>query len=74
MQGGVRRGRILDLVYRLWVCRRRFDGVDTRDDKFLQVAVHGRADLIVTGDADLLALDPFLEIGILAPADYLNRQ
>ena len=45
---------------------------DPRDDKFLEVAVHGRADLIVTGDEDLLALNPFRGIAILAPAAYLE--
>jgi putative PIN family toxin of toxin-antitoxin system len=45
---------------------------DPRDDKFLEVAVHGRADLIVTGDADLLALHPFQGIAILSPAAYLQ--
>jgi putative PIN family toxin of toxin-antitoxin system len=44
---------------------------DPKDDKFLEVAVHGRADAIVTGDADLLALHPFRGIAILTPADYL---
>lgn len=47
---------------------------DPRDDKFLDVAVHGRADVIVTGDADLLALHPFRGIEILSPADYLDRK
>jgi uncharacterized protein len=47
---------------------------DPRDDKFLEVAVHGRADVIVTGDRDLLALHPFLGIDILTPADYLKRK
>lgn len=47
---------------------------DSRDDKFLEVAVHGRADLILTGDQDLLALDPFHGIRILTPADYLARE
>jgi uncharacterized protein len=45
---------------------------DPRDDKFLEVAVHGMADLIVTGDADLLALNPFRGIAILSPAAYLE--
>ena len=44
---------------------------DPRDDKFLEVAVHGRANAIVTGDADLLALDPFRGIEFLTPANYL---
>jgi len=47
---------------------------DPRDDKFLEVAVHGRADLIVTGDADLLALSPFRGIAILTPAAYLEME
>ena len=47
---------------------------DPRDDKFLEVAVHGRADAIVTGDADLLALNPFRGIAILSPAAYLDLQ
>ena len=46
---------------------------DPRDDKFLEVAVHGHADVIVTGDADLLALHPFRGIAILSPSDYLER-
>jgi putative PIN family toxin of toxin-antitoxin system len=47
---------------------------DPRDDKFLEVAVHGRADAIVTGDADLLMLNPFRGIAILRPADYLDSR
>lgn len=46
---------------------------DPRDDKFLEVAVHGRADLIITGDADLIALHPFHGIEILTPASFLAR-
>jgi putative PIN family toxin of toxin-antitoxin system len=47
---------------------------DPRDNKFLEVAVHGRADLIVTGDRDLLAIHPFRGIAILTPAKYLERE
>jgi putative PIN family toxin of toxin-antitoxin system len=47
---------------------------DFRDDKFLEVAVHGRADAIVTGDADLLDLNPFLGIMILSPREYVERE
>jgi uncharacterized protein len=46
---------------------------DPGDDKFLEVAVNGRADLIITGDRDLLALDASMDIAILAPAAYLAR-
>ena len=47
---------------------------DPKDDKFLEVAVHGRADAIITGNDDLLALNPFHGIAILAPADYLKHK
>ena len=44
---------------------------DPRDDKFLELAASGNADVLITGDADLLVLHPFRGISILAPADYL---
>jgi uncharacterized protein len=46
---------------------------DPKDDKFLELAVNGEAQLIITGDADLLALHPFRGIHILTPASYLIR-
>ena len=46
---------------------------DPRDDKFLEAAVNGRADAIVTGDKDLLILHPFAGVKIVTPADYLAR-
>ena len=46
---------------------------DPKDDKFLEVALNGKANLIVTGDADLLALHPWRGIAILSPARYLKR-
>jgi putative PIN family toxin of toxin-antitoxin system len=58
----------VDIPFPIHACR------DLRDDKFLEVAVHGRADVIVTGDADLLALDPFRGIAILTPDEYLRRE
>ncbi len=46
---------------------------DPTDDKFLELAVNGYADLIVSGDADLLALNPFRGIAIITPAAYAQR-
>lgn len=46
---------------------------DPKDDKFLEVTVNGRADVIITGDADLLALHPWRGVEILSPAEYLER-
>jgi uncharacterized protein len=47
---------------------------DPKDDKFLEAAVNGRADVLVTGDKDLLELNPFRGIAILTPAVYVDRQ
>ena len=49
------------------VCR------DPKDDEVLELAVNGAAQLIITGNADLLALHPFRGIDILTPAAYLTR-
>jgi uncharacterized protein len=46
---------------------------DPKDDKFLEVALNGRANGIITGDDDLLALDPWRGIIILSPNDDLGR-
>ena len=48
------------------VCR------DPKDDQILELAVSGNADCIVTGDDDLLTLNPFRGIAIITPADFLR--
>lgn len=45
---------------------------DTDDNKFLAVALSGEADCLITGDADLLVLDPFEGLPILTPAAFLS--
>jgi putative PIN family toxin of toxin-antitoxin system len=45
---------------------------DSTDDKFLELAVDGRADLIISGDKDLLALNPFEGIPIVDPAAFVR--
>ena len=62
--GGV--ARVVAIPAPIRACR------DPKDDKFLEVAVHGEARAIITGDADLLDLDPFHRIRILRPADFLQ--
>jgi len=49
-------------------------GRDPKDDKFLELAVNGRADVIVSGDADLLVLDRFRGIPIITPAAFGHAQ
>ncbi len=46
---------------------------DPKDNKFLEVAVAGRADVIVSGDKDLLVLHPLQGIAIESPRDFLAR-
>jgi len=47
------------------VCR------DPEDNKFIELAVAGNADCMVTGDKDLLVLNPFRGIKIISPSDFL---
>jgi putative PIN family toxin of toxin-antitoxin system len=60
------RGEAVTPTERITVCR------DPQDDKFLEVAVAGEADVIVSGDQDLLTLHPFVGIPILPPAAFLQ--
>lgn len=61
-------GRIAEMVPITRIIR---ECRDPKDDKFLELAVNGRAHVIVTGDKDLLALHPFRGIQIITPAQYL---
>jgi putative PIN family toxin of toxin-antitoxin system len=52
---------ILELVE---ICR------DPKDDKFLELAVNGRANYLITGDQDLLVLNPFQETLIITVSQF----
>jgi uncharacterized protein len=58
---------LVNIAERIRACR------DPTDDKFLELAVNGHADFIVTGDADLLVLNPFREIPIVSPLNFVQR-
>ncbi len=45
---------------------------DPRDDKFLALALHCSANVVVSSDDDLLALHPWQGIPILNPAKFLK--
>ena len=45
---------------------------DPKDNKFLELAVSGNATHIVTGDADLLVLNPFRGIAIVTAQEFLE--
>ncbi len=57
---------LVEIIQPVRVCR------DSDDDRVLEVAVNGLADLIISGDKDLLALDPFRGIRIVTPRAYLD--
>lgn len=57
---------LVPIVERITACR------DPTDDKFLELAVNGHADLIVSGDADLLVLNSFRDIPIVTPAMFVQ--
>lgn len=60
------RSELVEIGGVIKVCR------DPKDDKFLELAVSGQAQYIISGDKDLLELSPFRGIIVLPPAEYLN--
>ncbi len=46
---------------------------DPEDNKFLEVAVSGAADTLITGDADLLVLNPYRGIRIIPARTFLEQ-
>ncbi|MEO8659200.1 MAG: putative toxin-antitoxin system toxin component, PIN family [Bryobacteraceae bacterium] len=57
---------VIPIIYTVHACR------DPKDNMFLEVAVNGNAQILITGDRDLLVLNPFHEIPIIAPAAYVE--
>lgn len=66
--------RVASLVEIVEVLQHVHASRDPKDDKFLEAAVNGRANVLVTGDRDLLDLNPFRGIAIVPPAEYLGRE
>jgi putative PIN family toxin of toxin-antitoxin system len=46
---------------------------DAKDNKFLEAALAGQADCIISGDEDLSVLHPWRGIEILSPAQAVER-
>ena len=57
---------LVEITEQIDVCR------DPKDNKFLELAICGEADFIITGDDDLLDLDPFRGVRIITPRDFLE--
>jgi uncharacterized protein len=58
---------IIEVTERIALCR------DPRDDRFLELAAAGSASHLITGDRDLLALNPFRGTRIMTPAALINE-
>lgn len=61
----VREAEMIEVVEQISFSR------DPKDDKFLELAVSGRASHIISGDDDLLVLHPFRDMAILRPQVFL---
>jgi len=59
------RGEAVTSNRKITACR------DPKDNQFLEVAAAGQADVIVSGDKDLLVLNPFEDIPIVSPHSFL---
>jgi putative PIN family toxin of toxin-antitoxin system len=60
------KAEIIEIFEAIHACR------DPKDNKFLELAVNGKADYIITGDNDLLILHPFRAIPVLTPQAFLS--
>jgi uncharacterized protein len=58
--------QFVDVTAQVFECR------DPKDNQYLELAVSGKADCIVTGDDDLLVLNPFKNIKILTAQAFLE--
>ncbi|MFQ3597179.1 MAG: putative toxin-antitoxin system toxin component, PIN family [Chloroherpetonaceae bacterium] len=58
--------KVVTVSERITACR------DPSDDKYLELAVAANASAIVSGDPDLLALNPFRNIPVLSPNEFLD--
>jgi putative PIN family toxin of toxin-antitoxin system len=56
---------LIEISERFKACR------DPKDDIFLELAVNGSATCIISGDKDLLELNPFRAIPILTPDKFI---
>jgi predicted nucleic acid-binding protein len=58
---------LIEIKESITICR------DSKDDKFLELAISGNADFIITGDQDLLVLNPFRNIEVITANEFLSR-
>ncbi len=57
----------IEPIEKISICR------DPKDNMYLEIAIAGKADLIITGDSDLLVLHPFCNIPVITPKMFLDN-
>jgi uncharacterized protein len=57
---------LVEVIEKVQECR------DPKDDKILELALNGQAPYIVSGDRDLLVLNPFREVKIVTVEEFLR--
>jgi putative PIN family toxin of toxin-antitoxin system len=60
-------GTLVEITEQVNLCR------DPKDNMYLELAFSGKADCLVTGDPDLLVLNPINNIFILTPKEFVDR-
>ena len=58
---------MVSIKHKISLCR------DPKDNMYLELALSGNAEYIITGDNDLLQLNPFKNIPIITPKEFLDR-
>ncbi|MGK7897951.1 MAG: putative toxin-antitoxin system toxin component, PIN family [Xenococcus sp. (in: cyanobacteria)] len=62
----IERAVLIEIVENVQECR------DPKDDKVLELALNGEAQYIITGDLDLLVLNPFRNVRVITVEDFLK--
>ena len=63
----VQKSTLIEIQEKIEECR------DPKDNKFLELAIDGKATEIVSGDQDLLILHPFRGISIVTVSQFLTK-
>ena len=63
----LRQSKLIEVTDQVRICR------DPKDNQYLELALSGKADCIVSGDPDLQVLNPYENIPIISPREFLDR-
>lgn len=59
--------KLIHVTHSVSICR------DPKDNMYLELALSGKADCIISNDEDLLVLNPFETVPIITPEEFLER-